>query len=107
MNVVPMALRRAGRRHRRVRIPADSQLRCSFAGYQGMVTVLSEGGMFVDTVVSVPDGTEFDVTIDGIPPLRARCITRDHKPGWGLGVEFVGMQPRAMAALRELLARYS
>ncbi len=94
------------RRFRRVMIPPDAPLRCCGSGFRGAVRVLGEGGMLVDTIHPSPGGTELEVVIEVPEPIRARCISRDYEPGWGMGVEFVSLEHSERARIRELIARY-
>ena len=60
--------------------------------------------MFIDTIHPQPNGAELNVLFEVANPFRARCVTRDVEPGWGMGVEFVGLEQGDQVRLRELLA---
>lgn len=96
------------RRFRRVVLPFDVHVRCWGPGFRGRLRVLSEGGMFVDTIHPPPDGTELEVVIEADPgPIRACCVSRDYEPGSGMGVEFVRLPEADRARIRELIARFT
>lgn len=95
------------RRFRRVLVPPDAQLRCWGESFRGRVRVLGEGGMFVDTIHTSPDGTEHEVIIEAGEHIHVRCVTRDQEPGWGMGVEFVGLQEVERARIRDLVSRFA
>ena len=94
------------RRFQRVRIPNDTHMRCWGDSFRGVIRVLGEGGMFIDTIHPSPSGAEMDVQIDGAEPIRAHCVARGHEPGLGMGVEFVGLARTDVARIRDLMARY-
>src|SRR5437867_1919209 len=77
------------RRFPRVHIPPEAQLRCWGDGFRGLVRVLGEGGMFVDTIHPHPEGAEMNVVIEGKYTIQTHCVTRNHEPGWGMGLEFI------------------
>ena len=106
------------RRYRRVRIPADVHVRCWGDGFRGIVRVMGEGGMFIDTIHPSASGLELELVIEGggrdrlegvgkpSEPIRARCVSRYHEPGLGMGVEFLGLEPAGRIRIRELISRY-
>lgn len=94
------------RRFHRVRIPSGVHVRCRGDSFRGVIRVLSEGGMFIDTIHPSPVGAQLDVVIEGAEPICARCISRDHEPGWGMGVEFVSLAQQDRVRIRELVSRY-
>jgi hypothetical protein len=64
--------------------------------------------MFVDTIHPPPDGTEVEVTIEGEgEPICLRCVSRDHEPGSGMGLEFVQLRETERGRIRELIARFN
>lgn len=94
------------RRFDRVVVPHQTQLRCWSEDFRGRIRVLGEGGMFIDTIHPRPDGSEMDVVIEAGELIRARCITRNHEPGWGMGVEFIGLREHERSRIRELVSRF-
>jgi hypothetical protein len=96
------------RRFPRVLLPGHVNLRCQGEGFRGRLRVLGEGGMFIDTIHPLPDGTEAEVTIlaDG-EPIHVRCVSRDHDPGCGMGVEFLRLCEVERDRIRELIARFN
>lgn len=95
------------RRFPRVNVPADAQLRCFGDSFRGRVRILGEGGMFIDTIHATPDGTEQEVVIEAGETICVRCVTRLHEPGWGMGVEFIGLPEIERARIRELITRFA
>ncbi len=95
------------RQFQRVRIPFEVHVRCWGDGFRGVVRVLGEGGMFIDTIHPSPNGSELDVVIDGTEPIRTRCVSRDQEPGLGMGVEFLRLARAERARIRELISRYA
>jgi len=94
------------RRFPRVLLPANLHVRCWGDGFRGRLRVLGEGGMLIDTIHPLPDGTEMEVTIeDDGQPLHVSCISRDHEPGSGMGVEFIRLSETDRGRIRELIAR--
>lgn len=95
------------RRFPRVKIPAGTHVRCWGNDFRGLVRVLGEGGMFVDTIHPASNGAEVDIVIDSGEPIRARCITRDNEAGQGMGVEFVSLNQEDRTRIRELIAKFT
>ncbi len=96
---------RARRRGPRTIVPPDESVHCFFAGLEGRVTAISEWGAFIDTVFPQDTGSEFDLVLEGARPVHIRCVSRDPRPGWGMGVEFIEMQGEDERALRNLIDR--
>ncbi len=94
------------RKYPRVSIPTDVHVRCWSDSFRGVVRVLGEGGMFIDTIHPSPNGLEMEVVIDGAEPIHARCVSRVHEPGLGMGVEFQEMERVERLRIRELISRY-
>jgi hypothetical protein len=64
--------------------------------------------MFIDTIHPRPDGTEVKVTIEGEgEAICLRCVSRDHEPGSGMGLEFVRLPEAERDRIRELIARFN
>jgi len=96
------------RRFRRVVFPPSVNVRCWGEGFRGRLRILSEGGMFVDTIHPPLDGTEVEVTVEAEgEAICLRCVSRDHEPGSGMGLEFVGLQETERGRIRELIARFN
>ena len=88
--------------------PPTVNLRCWGEGFRGRLRVLSEGGMFIDTIHPRPDGTEMEVSIEAEgEPILVRCVSRDHEPGSGMGLEFVLLRETERGRIRELIARFN
>ncbi len=96
---------RPERKARRVAVPENETVHCFFAGFEGRITTISEAGAFIDTVFPAAVGAEFDVVIKGLRPVHARCVSRDPRPGWGMGVEFTHVQEADRHALLHLIRR--
>ena len=99
-------LRPNRRRYPRIQIPVGVHLRCSGETFRGLVRVLGEGGMFIDTIHDSGSGAEMDVVIETDAPVRTKCISRNHEPGHGMGVEFIAMERGERVRIRELMSRY-
>lgn len=96
------------RRYSRILLPPDTNVRCWGDGFRGRLRILSEGGMFIDTIHPRPDGTEMEVNIEVEgEPIRVRCISRDHDPGYGMGLEFLGLRDDERGRILELIARFN
>jgi hypothetical protein len=64
--------------------------------------------MFIDTIHPPLDGTEVEVTVEVEgEAIRLDCVSRDHEPGSGMGVEFVGLREIERGRIRELIARFN
>jgi len=94
------------RRFTRVVVPNNVHVRCWGEDFRGRVRVLSEGGMFIDTMHTRPDGTEMEVFIEGKEIIHTRCVSRDHEPGCGMGVEFINPAKTEQERIRELISRF-
>lgn len=96
------------RRFRRVLVPPQVNVRCWGPGFRGRLRVLGEGGMFVDTIHPQPDGTEVEVTIEADGgPIRVYCVSRDHDPGYGMGLEFLRLQSDDRDRILDLVTRFT
>jgi hypothetical protein len=96
------------RRFQRVVFAPSVNVRCWGEGFRGRLRILSEGGMFIDTIHPRPDGTEVEVTIEGEgEAICLRCVSRDYEPGSGMGLEFVRLQETERGRIRELIARFN
>ncbi len=94
------------RRFPRVLVPHNTLIRCYGADFRGRIRVLSEGGAFIDTIHPSPPGSEFEVTIESPLPIATHCVARMIDPGWGMGVEFIGLGLPERTKLRELVGRF-
>jgi hypothetical protein len=64
--------------------------------------------MFIDTIHPRPDGTEMEVTIEAEgEPICVPCVSCDHEPGSGMGLEFVRLPEAERNRIRELIARFN
>ncbi|MBN1203449.1 MAG: TIGR02266 family protein [Myxococcaceae bacterium] len=87
-----------GRHYSRVRLQTNIHLGSDSNFFTGFSTDISEGGLFVATVETVPRGTKVDLdfTLPGGRPLKASGVVRwlrepnDHTPDLmpGVGVQF-------------------
>lgn len=64
--------------------------------------------MFIDTIHPRPDGTDVEVTIEVEgEAICLGCVSRDHEPGSGMGLEFVRVRETERGRIRELIARFN
>lgn len=104
----PAASGHPGRDHSRVQLKANINLGSDSNFFTGFSTDISEGGIFVATVETVPRGTKVDLdfTLPGGRPLKASGVVRwlrepnDHTPQLmpGMGVQFQDL-PAEVASL--------
>jgi uncharacterized protein (TIGR02266 family) len=83
--------------------------------FTGFSTDISEGGVFVATVETVPRGTtvDLDFTLPGGRPLKASGVVRwlrepnNHMPELmpGLGVQFEGLQPEVASLISDFVRK--
>lgn len=102
------------REHTRVNLKTNITLGSESNFFTGFSTDISEGGVFVATVETVPRGTkvDLDLVLPGGRPLKASGVVRwlrepnDHTPDLmpGVGVQFQDLQPE-MASLITDFAR--
>jgi uncharacterized protein (TIGR02266 family) len=98
----------------RVHLRAAIDLRSDSNFFTGFSTNISEGGIFIATVQSLPRGTtvELDFTLPGGKPLRVHGVVRwkrevnDRTPDLmpGLGVQFVDLPPEVANAISGFVA---
>jgi len=70
--------------------------------------VIGLGGLFLHTPCPLPLGTGIELLFDlKTGEVRARAIVRDCRPGKGMGVQFVQMQPSDRARLSQFLSQYA
>jgi len=103
------------RDHSRVRLQANINLGSDSNFFTGFSTDISEGGLFVATVETVPRGTtvDLDFTLPGGRPLKASGVVRwlrepnDHMPDLmpGLGVQFQDLQPEVASLISDFVRR--
>jgi uncharacterized protein (TIGR02266 family) len=104
-----------GRERGRVKLQAAIDLRSDSNFFTGFSTNISEGGIFIATVESVPRGTQVDLdfTLPGGRPLRVTGVVRwsrevnnrnpDLMPG--VGVQFTDLAPEVASAISAFAAR--
>ena len=95
------------RKYQRVRIPPEVHLRCWGDDFRGLVRVLGEGGLFVDTIKPTSNGVELQITIEIDKPIQARALTRYHEAGEGMGLEFVDLPADQRNRIKQLVSKYS
>jgi uncharacterized protein (TIGR02266 family) len=109
------APRSSGRDHSRVRLQTNINLGSDSNFFTGFSTDISEGGIFVATVETVPRGTtvELDFTLPGGRPLKARGVVRwlrepnNHTPDLmpGVGVQFQDLQPEVASMISDFVRK--
>jgi tetratricopeptide (TPR) repeat protein len=66
------------------------------------------GGLFLHTPKPPSKGSIIELLFDlKAGEVRARAVVRSHRPGKGMGVQFVEMQPADRARLNQFLSKYS
>ncbi|HEY0093349.1 MAG TPA: TIGR02266 family protein [Archangium sp.] len=103
-----------GARASRVRMQATIDMRSDSNFFTGFTTNVSEGGIFVATVQSVPRGTtvDLDFTLPGGRPMKVTGVVRwtrevnDKTPELmpGLGVRFSHLPPEVASAITDFVA---
>jgi len=103
-----------GARASRVRMQATIDMRSDSNFFTGFTTNVSEGGIFVATVQSVPRGTtvDLDFTLPGGRPMKVTGVVRwtrevnDKTPELmpGLGVQFSHLPPEVASAITDFVA---
>ena len=98
----------AGRRYRRAKLPKGLAVawNCAQARELSRADTVALGGLFIRTSHPQPVGSSVQMAFN-LPEgeVRARAIVRTSKPGEGMGVEFVGMDPVARSRLQSTLKR--
>ncbi|QRK10973.1 TIGR02266 family protein [Archangium violaceum] len=103
-----------GSRASRVRLQATINLNSDSNFFTGFTTNISEGGIFVATVQTVPRGTlvDLDFTLPGGRPMKVTGVVRwtrevnDKTPELmpGMGVQFTQLPPEMAAAISDFVA---
>ncbi len=103
-----------GARASRVRMQATIDMRSDSNFFTGFTTNVSEGGIFVATVQSVPRGTtvDLDFTLPGGRPMKVTGVVRwtrevnDKTPELmpGMGVQFSHLPPEVASAITDFVA---
>lgn len=111
----PSSAGHAGRDHTRVQLKANINLGSDSNFFTGFSTDISEGGIFVATVETVPQGTKVDLdfTLPGGRPLKATGVVRwlrepnDHTPDLmpGMGVQFQDLQPEVASLISDFVRK--
>lgn len=99
----------------RVKLQASISLGSDSNFFTGFSTDISEGGVFVATVETVPRGTsvDLDFTLPGGRPLKASGVVRwlrepnDHMPELmpGLGVQFQELPPEVASQISDFVRK--
>jgi uncharacterized protein (TIGR02266 family) len=111
----PAAPGSVGRDHTRVQLKTNINLGSDSNFFTGFSTDISEGGIFIATVETVPQGTKVDLdfTLPGGRPLKARGVVRwlrepnDHTPDLmpGMGVQFQDLQPEVASLISDFVRK--
>ena len=97
-----MTVPNATRRYPRVKSPNGLSVGWQTSGqkFVSSVETLGLGGLFIRTNEPPPTGTTIQLLIDiSGGGVRARAIVRNIKPGEGMGVDIVSMNPEDRARL--------
>ncbi|HEX5422989.1 MAG TPA: PilZ domain-containing protein [Candidatus Acidoferrales bacterium] len=97
------------RRHQRILVPSGHAMRVHAknggAPFEGMVTVIGLGGMFIRTENPEPPGTVLALRLDDpVAAFDSECTVR-HVAENGMGVEITSISPHDEQRLRFLLGQ--
>ncbi|HEV2205757.1 MAG TPA: PilZ domain-containing protein [Candidatus Acidoferrales bacterium] len=97
------------RRHQRILVPSGHVMRVHGRDggppFEGVVTVIGLGGMFIRTENTAPPGTVLDVKLDDpVAAFDYECTIR-HVAENGIGVEITKISPPNEQRLRFLLVQ--
>jgi uncharacterized protein (TIGR02266 family) len=111
----PSSAGHAARDHARVQLKTNINLGSDSNFFTGFSTDISEGGIFVATVETMPQGTKVDLdfTLPGGRPLKASGVVRwlrepnAHTPELmpGMGVQFQGLQPEVASLISDFVRK--
>ncbi len=111
----PSASGHPRRDHDRVQLKTNINLGSDSNFFTGFSTDISEGGIFVATVETVPQGTKVDLdfTLPGGRPLKATGVVRwlrepnDHTPELmpGMGVQFQDLPPEIASLISDFVRK--
>jgi len=111
----PSSAGQAARDYTRVQLKTNINLGSDSNFFTGFSTDISEGGIFVATVETVPQGTKVDLdfTLPGGRPLKASGVVRwlreqnDHTPDLmpGMGVQFQDLQPEIASLISDFVRK--
>jgi uncharacterized protein (TIGR02266 family) len=111
----PSSAGHAARDHARVQLKTNINLGSDSNFFTGFSTDISEGGVFVATVETVPHGTKVDLdfTLPGGRPLKASGVVRwlrepsAHTPDLmpGMGVQFQDLQPEVASLISDFVRK--
>jgi uncharacterized protein (TIGR02266 family) len=111
----PSSAGHAARDYTRVQLKTNINLGSDSNFFTGFSTDISEGGIFVATVETVPQGTtvDLDFTLPGGRPLKASGVVRwlrepnDHTPDLmpGMGVQFQDLQPEVASLISDFVRK--
>ena len=97
------------RRHQRILVPSGLAIRVHSNGgalrFEGIVTVIGLGGMFIRTSKGSPPGAVLRLKLeDPVATFESECTVR-HVAETGVGVEITAITPDNERRLRSLLLR--
>jgi len=104
MSICAVLERRA---HRRILLPEGSMIPCRGISpkFEGVISVIGVGGMFIRTRESYAHGTSLSVSIEDTSlKITAECRVCDVQAD-GVGVEFTDLEAQTQRKLQELLQR--
>jgi PilZ domain len=98
------------RRHQRILVPAGYIMPVHSNGsapsFEGVVTVIGLGGMFIRTSKARPPGTVLKLTLkNSLITFESECTVR-HVAKNGIGVEITQITPENEQRLRSLLLQF-
>lgn len=89
--------------HQRRRIREVLQIEWGSSVFQGTVTDIAPGGLFVELTPQLWVGARFSARLQLTPPLALVCVVRRVAPGKGMGVTFSVPEENEQTRLNGLL----
>lgn len=89
--------------HQRRKIREGLEIEWGFSVFQGTVTDIGPGGLFVELTPQLWVGARFSARLRVAPPLALVCVVRRVVPGKGMGVTFTLPEKNGETQLTSLL----
>ncbi len=93
------------RRHSRAKlhVPAEFRIAGNEVASRAATSDLSLGGFYLETMFTMPVGTQLEVTLHLETPVLAIAVVATCDPSFGNGINFIKMLPEDLDALRSFL----
>jgi len=89
----------------KVALPLEIRRESQSFGIKGETTDISQTGFYYSTMMQMPVGTTFVVTVwFADQSLTCNALVRTSDPGVGNGIEFADLDPQSQMAFAEFLA---